>query len=303
MRRWDDDAQKFLPADFVKVNAALRFEGSSKFDECYALAKELLEIGKHPCFIGEWPSKECGMLGQVIPKPPAKRKFLAVSSLWHLKEFLMPLLKATGVKEAPWPLSVWRDSIKTVCEKSYDEILAHNKLLSSPMPEKYLSCYCALGAYVYTLLRDGYGFEMDSEQMYPVKTIREKEFDIGFGFVLKHANDLPWRLSEQQQRDSSESIGMFAAWMSFLGAVLGGILIVLVHPAVERYLGLAIPRSSGRPSSKGTSEHGVELAERFRPLKYSDADTVSAQNSFDVQTQNGASTSARESFSDVQIIY
>jgi len=217
------------------------FEGTSDFEACYNFVKPslLLPTEDEPCYDGEWPNKECRIGNRYFPAIPDDMKFIGVSSVAYLRSFLKPLMDKAGILE-PWSMKNWKEGSEQICKMDYESIVKYNDENNLYMQEKYLGNYCMLSVYLYVLFAIGLGFPEDSHKVYAVDKLDGHDFDIGFGYVLEQANDLPWKIDDHKQWEHTTESFAALAWSAllfgFFGSVGGGCVLIACRLRIEACL-------------------------------------------------------------------
>lgn len=268
-RKWKPAAapflQEYLHDDTINPSASMTFKGTSDFEGCYALIRLVIGVSADghsltPCYEGAWPNLECRMGNQYVPPVPNDMPFLAVASFFYLSEFLRPEMDQSAFTE-PFPLSVWKTATKSICAMNFQAVVEYNDKLPKKMPHHFLDNYCALGVFAHCLLTQGYGFPETSRQIQPVDSIHGYQFDIGFGFILKHANSEPWKLISRASTRDERWYMMLTMWMGFLGSVLGGCTVWAIVKRSESCSSVSKWPCMLRPITR-SDDLGVQLVDR-----------------------------------------
>lgn len=165
-------------------------------DACLDLAKDLLHLEQN-----QWCNfdhkGECSFAGVYQPELPLQSdtfgEFLAFSNYYDVWKFLHLPERAT--------IAQLKNATRRACSLSWDELLefAPGKLKN----DEALDSYCFRSAYVYQLLRNGFGFQ-DNNVIRAVRVISGIRVDWAVGAMLYEINALPWSHEQQQQQQQAQ---------------------------------------------------------------------------------------------------
>lgn len=207
----DDDTLKGDYQAVLKNDGDLSSE-SGDFDACMGYAKDLLHLEANTwCDFAH--RGECAFNGVAMSQVPKQSEhfgeFLAFSNYHHVWEFL-------GLKERS-SLQELHDATKHICSMSKDEIFEFNK-----QHAKYdvteVEDYCFRSSYVFNILRNGYGFEMD-EYVTATDVVGGQKVGWALGAMLYEINTFPWKLEPNVQEEVVIDFGsptIFPAFVVFL---------------------------------------------------------------------------------------
>ncbi|NXC34678.1 ENTP1 diphosphohydrolase, partial [Campylorhamphus procurvoides] len=162
------DKKKQLPFSQLDI------EGEGNFQKCQESIQKL--FNKTNC-----PYSSCSFNG--IYLPPLQGDFGAFSAFY----FVMNFLNLTS-ESSPLPLNEVTRTIESFCARPWQEV----KTLYHHIKEKYLSEYCFSGAYILSLLENGYEFtEENWQRIHFLGKIGSSDAGWTLGYMLNLTNMIP----------------------------------------------------------------------------------------------------------------
>ena len=157
-------------------------------DQCLEAAKALLHLEKNDWC--EFAHKgDCSFAGVYQPTLPSQNpnfgEFLAFSNYYHVWQFLHLPDKAS--------IAQLEQATRKVCSLTKKELILFNDGVVS---EDQLDSYCFRSAYVYQLLRNGYGFK-DDDTIRATRVIGGHQVGWSTGAMLYEINAMPWKYVEK----------------------------------------------------------------------------------------------------------
>lgn len=247
---WDKERfARFLPKTFGDIFPA-GLVGSSNFVECYAAVQKVLEIDHStPCFVGEWPYKDCGLDYEYRPVISSTTKFLGIRGFDQFEHFLTPVLEKRGIYP-PFRMSDLKEASKIICEMDYEQVKkyrndhvrfsanaakgyytglwSHSSKSPVTVSDVDLMNACALVTFSYSFLVDGLGIQADSRQLTFLSSVNSRTVTVADGLILKHVNQLPWKLNLELQADAQKEMAIPALLMGFMGSIVGYAVVVML---------------------------------------------------------------------------
>ncbi|XP_021254985.1 ectonucleoside triphosphate diphosphohydrolase 1 isoform X4 [Numida meleagris] len=151
----------------------LYIEGEGNYEKCRTNIQNL--FNKTSC-----PYSSCSFNG--IYLPPLQGDFGAFSAFY----FVMNFLNLTS--EVPFTLDQVASAIQRFCARPWNEV----KLQYHQIKEKYLSEYCFSGAYILSLLKNGYGFTTENwQRIHFLGKIGSSDAGWTLGYMLNLTNMIP----------------------------------------------------------------------------------------------------------------
>jgi len=189
------------------------------FDRCMELAKSTLHLEKNTwCDFAH--KGECSFNGVSMPELPAQSEnfgeFLAFSNYYHVWNFL-------GLPERA-SLQELHDATRNICGMTEDELLQFNKHTGKEDAHEALD-YCFRSAYVFNILRHGYGFDLD-EHITATEVLNGQKVGWALGAMLYEINTFPWdyvpKLSplEVADRNDQNTIASMFVFVTLLGILV-----------------------------------------------------------------------------------
>jgi Golgi nucleoside diphosphatase len=158
------------------------------FEQCSQLTYSLLRKGANKEWVEFSHDGDCSFAG--VYQPPLPRgsngidEYIATGNYADVFSFLKLGSRAT--------VSSINDAAKKVCELSWEELQRYNKKLSDPIDGPFeLAQYCFRSVFVYQTLRNGYGFQDDSN-ITAVDVLNGRKLTWALGSILYEINTLPW---------------------------------------------------------------------------------------------------------------
>ncbi|NWS15151.1 ENTP1 diphosphohydrolase, partial [Pachyramphus minor] len=162
------DKKKQLPF------SQLYIEGEGDYQKCRENIQILFD--KTNC-----PYSSCSFNG--IYLPPLQGDFGAFSAFY----FVMKFLNLTS-EPSPVPLNKVTRTIESFCARPWQEV----KTVYHDIKEKYLSEYCFSGAYILSLLENGYEFTQDNwQRIHFLGKIGSSDAGWTLGYMLNLTNMIP----------------------------------------------------------------------------------------------------------------
>ncbi|NWS96336.1 ENTP1 diphosphohydrolase, partial [Mionectes macconnelli] len=162
------DKKKQLPF------SQLYIEGDGNYQKCRENIQKLFD--KTNC-----PYSSCSFNG--IYLPPLQGDFGAFSAFY----FVMNFLNLTG-ESSPVPLNKVTRTIESFCARPWQEV----KTMYQDIKEKYLSEYCFSGAYILSLLENGYEFTDNNwQRIHFLGKIGSSDAGWTLGYMLNLTNMIP----------------------------------------------------------------------------------------------------------------
>ncbi|GAX16949.1 ectonucleoside triphosphate diphosphohydrolase 4 [Fistulifera solaris] len=158
-------------------------------DQCFEEAKALLHLEKNDwCDFAH--KGDCSFAGIYQPALPVQSpnfgEFLAFSNYYHVWQFLHLPAKAS--------IAQLEQATRHACSLSKEELIVFNDGIVS---EDELDSYCFRSAYVYQLLRNGYGFR-DEDSIRATRVVAGHQVGWCAGAMLYEINAMPWKYVEQK---------------------------------------------------------------------------------------------------------
>lgn len=173
----------FYPALLQNNNA------TGDFSECMKHTYELLNLHSNSwCEFSH--NGECSFAGVYQPNLPTQVEgvggFIAFSNYRHVWDFLQLPDEAS--------LSQIRDATEKVCSMSKEEYM---KFYDGSVDSDEVEDYCFRSAYVFNLLKFGYGFKID-DNITSVETINSQKAGWALGAMLYEINTMPWTYASHE---------------------------------------------------------------------------------------------------------
>lgn len=183
-------------------------------DLCFDAAKALLHLEKN-----DWCNfahkGDCSFAGVYQPTLPSQNpnfgEFLAFSNYYHVWQFLHLPDKAS--------IAQLEDATRHACSLTKTELIVFNDGVVS---EGDLDSYCFRSAYVYQLLRNGFGFK-DDDLIRATRVIEGHRVGWATGAMLYEINAMPWKYVEKDN-DTAVSIGQPSAYKEVTAVILIGVI-------------------------------------------------------------------------------
>lgn len=217
----------YYPAMFRNGNA------TGNFEECMALTHSLLNRQQNSwCEFSH--NGECSFAGVYQPNLPTQAEgvgsFLAFSNYRHVWDFLRLEEQAS--------LSQIYDATQHACSMSKEELIA---FANGSVDSDEVEDYCFRSAYVFQLLRNGYGFQMQ-DNITSVEVIDGHKVGWALGAMLYEINTMPWTYEsheheiavfEHQAVAEDRTLVLFAI-LALLGLGASVVLFFKLRQAVKR---------------------------------------------------------------------
>ncbi|KAF4791383.1 ectonucleoside triphosphate diphosphohydrolase 1 [Turdus rufiventris] len=192
------DKKKQLPF------SQLYIKGEGDYQKCRESIQKL--FNKSSC-----PYTRCSFNG--IYLPPLQGDFGAFSAFY----FVMNFLNLTS-ESNPLALNKVTSTIKSFCAQPWQEVKSAYRLIK----EKYLSEYCFSGAYILSLLENGYGFtENDWQMIHFLGKIGSSDAGWTLGYMLNLTNMIP----AEEPAGPPLSHGSYVGLMVLCSLVLVSVLL------------------------------------------------------------------------------
>ncbi|KAM5271987.1 ectonucleoside triphosphate diphosphohydrolase 1 [Ctenodactylus gundi] len=198
--------EKTLPFDQFHI------QGSGNYQQCQQSILELFNTSY--C-----PYSQCAFNGIFLP--PLQGRFGAFSAFYFVMDFLNMTSKEASSQD--------KDEImKRFCSKPWDEI----KTSFAGVNEKYLSEYCFSGAYVLSLLLQGYHFTNDSwKHIHFMGKIEGSNAGWTLGYMLNLTNMIPAEKPMSAPLSSSTYIFLMVLFSLILAAVIITAVLIFNRPS------------------------------------------------------------------------
>ena len=175
------------PDESLYYQGILKNDGATgDFESCLKKTKELLHLEDNS-WCGFAHRGDCSFNGVYMPEMPRQSEsfgeFIAISNYFHVWDFLGLPARAS--------LQELRDMTEQICSMDRDGLIHFNKQ-HAKIPESEINDYCFRSAYVFNVLHNGYGFEMD-EFITATEVIRGQKIGWALGAMLYEINTLPWK--------------------------------------------------------------------------------------------------------------
>jgi len=227
METWNADADEIPSVDedgsyhAVLVNN----EPTGDWEQCKFHAREILnEKSNKWCQFSHQGS--CSFAGVYQPELPTQDEFFAFSNYFHVWQFLqLPPRSSIADLDAKG---------QKVCSQSWEDVVKFNKKSKEKTAtEDELVSSCFQSAYVYSILRHGYGFQ-NQDYITATDIVNGQKVTWALGSILYEINTLPWDYIERHgQHHVDERIRetLFEDWDRAFGwfmvsVVIGSLLIL-----------------------------------------------------------------------------
>ena len=223
---WEYDETKF--EDGFYAGLLKNDNATADFDACMEYTKSLLNLEKNSwCEFAH--RGDCSFSGVYQPEVPVQSthfgEFLGFSNFYEVFNFL-------GLPERA-SLAELHSATQTVCSMSKEDIFEFNKNTGNT-DEDEVEQYCFRSAYVFQLLRNGYGFELD-EHITAMNVLHGQKVGWALGAMMYEINTFPWKYVEDKVPVGgglrTHEHGLFG---TFVGFVLAGIFLSLIAMMVQR---------------------------------------------------------------------
>jgi len=229
--KWIIDTDSGNPTE-SSYYASILFNNATteNFDECYDVAKNLINKVQGSSWCRFAHKGDCSF-AQVYQPPIPKTEFggfLAFSEFYYTLDFL-GLEGKTSVESIG-------SKAKYICSMNLDEIMKHSAGNNQRLNQDETIVMCFRAVYVYSLLRDGYGFH-PNESITAANVIDGQRVGWALGSMLYEINSLPWKYipSGRNHGPSSDYTNEFRI---FIEMMMVGIIFGLGLILGRRYLRL-----------------------------------------------------------------
>uniref|UniRef100_A0A7S3DXE6 Uncharacterized protein n=1 Tax=Entomoneis paludosa TaxID=265537 RepID=A0A7S3DXE6_9STRA len=194
-------------------------DAESDVKQCLALAKDLLHLENNKwCNFSH--KGDCSLAGVYQPQLPTKSEsfgeFIAFSNYHHVWKFLHLKERAT--------IQQLYDATQHACSLNHDDLKVFAR---GKVEDDQLDSYCFRSAYVFQLLHNGYGFQMN-DTIRVSNVINGKKVGWALGAMLYEINTLPWTIeNETSQMLPSHKHHHPASKASLQGVFIGFIAAVM----------------------------------------------------------------------------
>jgi hypothetical protein len=210
------------PSDDGSYQAVLKNDGpAGDFDLCMNLTQGLLHLEKNSwCQFAH--RGDCSLAGIYQPRLPPGDEFVAFSNYYHVFKFLKLPERAT--------LAELHDATQRVCGMSRDELVDFNQGKGGVLDEE-LDSYCFRSVYVFQLLHNGYGFQLN-DTIRAAKVINGHKVGWALGAMLYEINAMPWSYKTSHpfsvELSNNDGILPWSPPVLFLGSMALSIFALLL---------------------------------------------------------------------------
>ncbi|KAG7356578.1 GDA1/CD39 nucleoside phosphatase family protein [Nitzschia inconspicua] len=221
-----DGKETWIPQSGVSVNGF--YQGLLKndnttgdFGRCLQYTRALLHLEDNNwCDFAH--RNECSYNGVSMPDLPRQSEhfgeFLAISNYFHVWQFLGLPKKAT--------LEQLYNSTEYICSMSKDELFEFNNE-HAKVDDNDVEDYCFRSSYVFNVLRNGYGFEMD-EHITATDVINGQKVGWALGAMLYEINTFPWSYERARDDELSDMAFTNASKSQQRGQMLEGVFMACI---------------------------------------------------------------------------
>jgi Golgi nucleoside diphosphatase len=196
------------------------------FEKCMEHAKSILNLENNSwCNFAH--KGECSFNGVYMSEIPKQSEhfgeFLAFSNYYHVWDFL-GLPQRASVQEL-------YDATQQICAMNKHELFEHNKQ-NAQVVDSQVEDYCFRSAYVFNILRNGYGFDLD-EKITATAVLNGQKVGWPLGAMMYEINTFPWEyisskhIPDESPVDSYTEDAHKAFPAVFLGIMLLGVVVSL----------------------------------------------------------------------------
>ncbi|XP_006119917.1 ectonucleoside triphosphate diphosphohydrolase 1 isoform X2 [Pelodiscus sinensis] len=183
----------------------LHLQGNGDYQVCRKAIQKIFNTS-------HCPYSSCSFNGIFLP--PLQGKFGAFSAFY----FVMNFLNLTTEK-SPVPLNRVTSTVQRFCSRPWNEVKAEFPNIK----EKYLSEYCFSGAYILSLLENGYGFTAEKWQNIQfLGKIGSSDAGWTLGYMLNLTNMIPAEKPPTRPLSHASYVGL----MVFCSLVLVAVLLL-----------------------------------------------------------------------------
>lgn len=209
------------------------------FNGCMKYTKDLLHLEDN-----EWCEfahrGECSFNGVSMPELPRQSEhfgeFLAISNYFHVWEFL-GLPKRASLEQL-------YNRTETICSMSKEELFKFNED-NAKVDDAEVEDYCFRSSYVFNVLRNGYGFEMD-EHITATDVINGQKVGWALGAMMYEINTFPWTYELARDDELSDMAFNDATKSQHGGRTFEAVFMAMIFVVLVGGLQLSFARRSRR---------------------------------------------------------